>query len=41
LMQGIPLYTTMPGAKAAISAISVLQKGSLEVMPLQNYLKSA
>ncbi|MGE3622656.1 MAG: carbamoyl-phosphate synthase large subunit [Bdellovibrionales bacterium] len=41
LMQGIPLYTTMSGARAAIAAISVLQTGSLEVRPLQSYLKAS
>ncbi len=39
LMKGIPLYTTIPGARAAIAAISALQTGSLEVMPLQMYLE--
>ena len=39
LMQGIPHYTTMPGARAAIEAIAALQTGSLEVLPLQDYLK--
>ncbi len=39
LMQGIPHYTTIPGARAAIEAISALQSGSLEVEPLQSYLK--
>ncbi|MDX2027148.1 MAG: carbamoyl-phosphate synthase large subunit [Alphaproteobacteria bacterium] len=41
LMQGIPHYTTIPGAKAAIEAISALQTGSLEVTPLQAYLKAS
>ncbi len=40
LMQGIPNYTTIPGARAAIEAISALQTGSLEVAPLQSYLKA-
>jgi len=39
LTQGIPLYTTMPGARAAIAAISALQTGGLEVTSLQAYLK--
>ena len=39
LMQGIPHYTTIPGARAAIEAISALQSGSLEVNSLQAYLK--
>ena len=41
LMQGIPHYTTVPGARAAIEAISALQTGSLEVMSLQAYLKAS
>ncbi|HUY69245.1 MAG TPA: carbamoyl-phosphate synthase large subunit, partial [Alphaproteobacteria bacterium] len=41
LMQGIPLYTTMSGAKAAIAAISALRSGDLEVAPLQSYLKAS
>ncbi|NTU77458.1 MAG: ATP-grasp domain-containing protein, partial [Alphaproteobacteria bacterium] len=39
LMQGIPHYTTIPGARAAIEAIAALQTGTLEVAPLQSYLK--
>jgi carbamoyl-phosphate synthase large subunit len=41
LTQGIPLYTTMPGARAAIAAISALQTGTLEVTSLQAYLKAS
>jgi carbamoyl-phosphate synthase large subunit len=41
LMKGIPLYTTMPGARAAIAAISALQTGSLEVTSLQDYLAAS
>jgi carbamoyl-phosphate synthase large subunit len=41
LMSGIPLYTTMSGAKAAIAAISALRKGRLEVASLQSYLATA
>jgi carbamoyl-phosphate synthase large subunit len=39
LMRGIPHYTTIPGARAAIEAIAAMQSGSLEVTPLQDYLK--
>jgi carbamoyl-phosphate synthase large subunit len=39
LMRGIPHYTTMPGARAAIEAIAALQSGGLEVAPIQDYLK--
>ncbi len=39
LMQGIPHYTTMAGAKAAVAAIAALQTGTLEVTSLQTYLK--
>jgi carbamoyl-phosphate synthase large subunit len=41
LMKGIPYYTTIPGARAAIEAISALQSGSLEVAPLQSYLRAS
>jgi len=41
LMRGIPHYTTIPGARAAIEAISALQSGSLEVNALQSYLHSS
>ncbi len=39
LMQGIPHYTTMSGAKAAVEAIWALRTGTLEVESLQSYLK--
>ncbi|MCL2474150.1 MAG: carbamoyl-phosphate synthase large subunit [Alphaproteobacteria bacterium] len=35
LLRGIPNYTTIPGAKAAIEAITALQEGSFEVTPIQ------
>jgi carbamoyl-phosphate synthase large subunit len=38
LMQNIPHYTTIPGARAAVEAIAALQTGSLEVASLQSYL---
>ncbi len=38
LMQGIPHYTTIAAAKAAIEAIAALQAGNLEVLALQSYL---
>ncbi|MDP9128219.1 MAG: carbamoyl-phosphate synthase large subunit, partial [Pseudomonadota bacterium] len=41
LTQSIPHYTTIPGARAAIEAISALQTGSLEVVPLQAYLNAS
>jgi carbamoyl-phosphate synthase large subunit len=34
----IPYYTTVSGARAAVEAIAALQKGKLEVLPLQTYL---
>ena len=40
LTRSIPLYTTIPGARAAIAAISAVQTGSLEVTSLQDYLKA-
>ncbi len=41
LMQGIPHYTTMAGAKAAVEAIAALRADSLEVESLQSYLQEA
>jgi carbamoyl-phosphate synthase large subunit len=34
---GIPYYTTVAGARAAVQAIAALRAGSLEVAPLQSY----
>ncbi|MDI2090636.1 carbamoyl-phosphate synthase large subunit [Commensalibacter oyaizuii] len=39
LTHGIPHYTTMAGAIAAVHAISALREGQLDVAPLQSYLK--
>jgi carbamoyl-phosphate synthase large subunit len=38
LTHGIPYYTTVAGARAAVQAIAALRAGSLEVTPLQSYL---
>lgn len=38
LMRGLPNYTTIAGARAAIEAIAALQTGSLDVAPIQAYL---
>ncbi len=38
LVNNIPYYTTVAGARAAVAAIMVLRNGSLEVAPLQSYL---
>ncbi|MBO37761.1 MAG: carbamoyl phosphate synthase large subunit [Rhodospirillaceae bacterium] len=38
LMNQIPYYTTVAGARAAVAAISALRTGTLEVAPLQSYL---
>jgi len=38
LTNGIPYYTTVAGAGAAVQAIAALRAGSLEVAPLQSYL---
>jgi carbamoyl-phosphate synthase large subunit len=38
LTYGIPYYTTVAGARAAVEAIAALSAGSLEVAPLQSYL---
>ncbi|HEY0525545.1 MAG TPA: carbamoyl-phosphate synthase large subunit [Stellaceae bacterium] len=37
LTNGIPYYTTVAGARAAVQAIEALEAGSLEVAPLQSY----
>jgi carbamoyl-phosphate synthase large subunit len=37
LMNRIPYYTTIAGARAAVRAIAALRAGSLEVTPLQAY----
>ena len=41
LMNGIPYYTTVAGALAAVQAISALKAGQLEVAPLQSYFKGS
>ncbi|PHK95694.1 carbamoyl phosphate synthase large subunit [Pseudoroseomonas rhizosphaerae] len=37
LTHGVPHYTTMAGARAAVHAIAALKAGTLEVAPLQAY----
>jgi carbamoyl-phosphate synthase large subunit len=37
LTQGIPYYTTVAGARAAVQAIAAQRSGGLEVAPLQSY----
>jgi carbamoyl-phosphate synthase large subunit len=37
LTHGVPHYTTVAGARAAIHAIAALKAGTLEVAPLQSY----
>ncbi|MBB3899277.1 carbamoyl-phosphate synthase large subunit [Roseococcus suduntuyensis] len=37
LTQGVPHYTTMAGARAAVGAITALRTQSLDVAPLQSY----
>jgi len=39
LTHGIPHYTTMAGARAAVHAIAALKSGTLEVAPLQSYFR--
>ena len=38
LTHGIPYYTTVAGARAAVQAVAALRAGNLEVAPLQSYL---
>ena len=41
LIHGIPYYTTMAGADAAVEALLAARGGLLEVAPLQSYFKGA
>ena len=41
LTQGIPHYTTIAGARAAVHAIAALKAGTLEVAPLQSYFRGS
>ena len=41
LLGGIPYYTTVAGAGAAVQAIAALRSGQLEVAPLQSYFKGS
>ncbi|UEM03914.1 carbamoyl-phosphate synthase large subunit [Skermanella rosea] len=41
LVNNIPYYTTVAGARAAVEAISALRSGSLDVAPLQSYLSGS
>jgi len=40
LTHGIPHYTTLAGARAAVHAIAALKAGTLDVAPLQSYSKN-
>ncbi len=39
LTHGVPHYTTIAGARAAVGAIAALRSGSLDVAPLQSYFR--
>ena len=39
LTHGVPHYTTVAGARAAVGAIAALRSGSLDVAPLQSYFR--
>ena len=41
LTHGVPHYTTMAGARAAVHAIAALRSGSLDVKPLQGYFRGS
>ncbi|HVB66820.1 MAG TPA: carbamoyl-phosphate synthase large subunit, partial [Acetobacteraceae bacterium] len=41
LTHGVPHYTTMAGARAAVHAIAALRAGMLEVAPLQSYFRGS
>jgi carbamoyl-phosphate synthase large subunit len=41
LTQGVPHYTTLAGARAAVHAIAALRAGTLDVTPLQAYFENS
>jgi carbamoyl-phosphate synthase large subunit len=41
LTNSIPYYTTVAGARAAVTAIEAMRRGPLEVAPLQSYLSGS
>ena len=41
LMRSIPYFTTLAGARAAVTAIKALKQGPLEVRPLQSYFNTS
>jgi carbamoyl-phosphate synthase large subunit len=41
LTHGVPHYTTLAGARAAVHAIAALKSGTLEVAPLQAYFRGS
>ena len=41
LTHGVPHYTTIAGARAAVHAIAALKGGTLEVAPLQSYFRGS
>ena len=41
LTHGVPHYTTMAGARAAVHAIASLRAGALEVAPVQSYFRGS
>jgi len=41
LTHGVPHFTTMAGARAAVHAIAALKAGTLEVAPLQSYFRGS
>ena len=41
LTHGVPHYTTIAGARAAVHAIAALKAGTLEVAPLQSYFRGS
>jgi carbamoyl-phosphate synthase large subunit len=41
LMNKIPYYTTVAGARASVEGIAAMRAGGLDVAPLQSYFKSS
>jgi carbamoyl-phosphate synthase large subunit len=40
LTEGVPHFTTLAGARAAVHAVAAMKSGPLEVAPLQSYFRS-
>jgi carbamoyl-phosphate synthase large subunit len=41
LMNKIPYYTTVSGARAAVEGIAAMREGTLDAAPLQSYFNAS